>query len=354
VRDQARHLAACLDGVARASLGTTVCEVVVVDDGSHDDSGAVAGRHGARVVRIEGRGPAAARNAGARVARGEALIFLDADCVPEPECFVSLLASLADPCVSGVRGAYASDQRALVARFVQLELEEKQARLAASSEIAVVDTVCAAYRRSVFAASGGFDERFVAPSVEDVELSFRLAAQGHRLVFAPGARVRHQHATDLATYLRRKLRFGFHRAQLYRAYPERLREDGYTPRLMPTQIVLSAVVAALALAGVRSSSARGLAAVATGAFLATALPLASRAWATDRGLALAVPGFLLARSWAQALGLLAGTVVAAAGTRMTAHEPAHVEPQRTAAVAPPARNGQRSSTGEPSRPGVEL
>jgi hypothetical protein len=172
-----------------------------------------------------------------------------------------------------------------------------------------VDTVCAAYRRSIFIEHGGFDERYPSTSAEDVELSFRLAAGGARLVFAPAALVCHDHPEQLGRYLWRKLRFGYYRAQLYRRYPVRLREDGYTPRLMPLQIGLAGFLVAAGLASPWVGLARRVATGTAVAFLAAAVPLAWRAWQTDRSLCIFVPALLLARSLAQGTGLVAGAAV---------------------------------------------
>lgn len=308
-RNAAAELGECLAAVASQGVAD---EVLVVDDGSTDDTAAVAATHGARVLAATGRGPAAARNLGARAACGEIVVFLDADCVPLAGCLRALVAPFADPGVAGVRGAYASTQRALVARFVQLEMEEKQARLARSRQVALVDTACAAYRRTVFLDEGGFDERFPATSAEDAELSFRLVARGARLVYAPGARVRHTHPERLDVYAWRKLRFGFYRARLYRRHPARLREDGYTPRVMPLQIALAGLLcASLAAAAWLPASLPAAGGLAL-AFLASSLPMARRAWAQDRRLALLVPCLLLARSLAQGVGLAAGLAAIAA------------------------------------------
>jgi GT2 family glycosyltransferase len=305
-RDAERSLPATLAALLASDPLEPPAEIVVVDDGSSDRTAAIAERFGARVIRLKGRGPAAARNAGLRAARSDLLVFLDADCRPEPGCLAALLAPFADPAVVGVRGHYSSDQTALVARFTQLELEEKQARLAASQRIAVVDTACAAYRRSALLEHGGFDERYPATSAEDVELSFRLAEAGALLVYAPLARVRHQHAERLSRYLERKLRFGFFRARLYGRYPARLREDGYTPRLMPLQIGLAQLTLLLALVGTRLPRARRWAALGAGAQLLTSVPLIRRALPADVRLAALVPALLFARSLAQGLGLAAG------------------------------------------------
>ncbi len=313
-RNAASDLGECLASILGRSGEPPPREVIVVDDGSTDGTAAMAEARGARVIHLAGLGPAAARNAGARAASGDVLVFLDADCVPEEGCFEALVAPFADPQVAGTRGGYTSRQPGLLPRFVQLEMEEKQSRLAASARVTLLDTACAAYRRDLFLEQGGFDEGLPATSVEDAEFSFRLAAQGRRLVYAPEARVRHRHPEQLGSYLRRKLRFGYYRARLYRRYPGRVREDGYTPRLMPLQIALSGVLAGAAAAGVPFAPARPVAAAAGLLFLATALPLVARAWPGDRGLAVAVPPLLLARSLAQGVGLLAGLASQIAGS----------------------------------------
>src|SRR5271163_3872861 len=79
IRNYAAYLDDCLDSVAAQTFPAT--EVIVVDDHSDDESTQVAQQHrlGALVVQSQGSGASAARNTGARTARGELLAFLDAD-----------------------------------------------------------------------------------------------------------------------------------------------------------------------------------------------------------------------------------------------------------------------------------
>src|SRR5271169_5422493 len=112
--------------IGRAVRALAGHEVIVVDDGSRDATGARAAEAGARVVRLDERGgPARARNAGVRATEAPIVVFTDADCEPLPGFVVALSGPLeADAALTGTKGAYVSEQRSLVARFVQLEYEE--------------------------------------------------------------------------------------------------------------------------------------------------------------------------------------------------------------------------------------
>jgi glycosyltransferase involved in cell wall biosynthesis len=93
--NEERWLGDCLDSLARQSHPDF--EVIVVDDSSRDRTGEIARARGARVVRVERAGAAGARNAGARLATGEILAFLDADELFDPDFLERLIEPFADP-----------------------------------------------------------------------------------------------------------------------------------------------------------------------------------------------------------------------------------------------------------------
>ena len=99
VMDRATELRRCLASLRRISYPASKLEVIVVDDGSRDDSAAVAEELGATVVSSGGRGqgPAVARNRGAAVARGELLAFIDSDCTASPGWLADLVDRFRDP-----------------------------------------------------------------------------------------------------------------------------------------------------------------------------------------------------------------------------------------------------------------
>src|SRR5262245_8427751 len=308
-RDAAATLGECLDALVAEGVPGPTVELIVVDDGSLDETAQLAGRPGTQVLTGGGRGPAAARNLGARRATGEILIFLDADTAPEPGWLREICAPLADPRVVAVKGRYHTRQRSLVARFAQLEFEEQYARLARARRVDFVDTGTAAYRRDAFWAIGGFDEEYPAHSAEDVELGFRLAAKGDLLAFNPRAAVYHRHAEALGAYLLNKARYGYFRVRVYQRHPDKALGDSYTPPLMAAQIALAGAAGLCGLLALgRVRGARWGLGATLGAFTATTVPLAGRAVRQDLGLAGLVPAFVFARAFAQGLGIFAGLV----------------------------------------------
>lgn len=306
-----RCISGCLEALMHQTISPESYEIIVVDDGSTDDTPGVVRRYPVRCLSQSHSGAAAARNLGWRVARGSLILFTDADCTPAPDWIEAMCAPFKDSRVSGVKGIYRTHQRNLVARFVQLEYEEKYQRMERQAAIDFVDTYSAAYRKSVLQAAGGFDVRFPNASVEDQELSFRLAKAGHRLVFQPKAVVYHQHPDTVWKYVRRKFRIGFWKALVHLRHPDKLVRDSHTPQLLKLQMfLLVAGVITLSLACVLGSpTALWLAAVQCALFFATMVPFARRAASSDLAVLPIVPAMLIVRSVALASGLTCGIIV---------------------------------------------
>jgi glycosyltransferase involved in cell wall biosynthesis len=229
-KDAAKTLDRCLQGVLQQNGLNLPYEVIVVDDGSRDDTANIAQHYDVRVHRQPNAGPAAARNAGADLARGDLLVFTDDDCEPTPGWLAALVDALQDSEVVAAKGAYLTRQAAPVARFVQQEYAHKYRRLAQLPYIDFVDTYSAIYRRGVFMQNGGFDTTFTRPSAEDTDLSFRLARKGYKMTFASEAVVYHQHDENLWEYLQRKFGYGYWRSYIYRRMPEKAGVDSHTPQ----------------------------------------------------------------------------------------------------------------------------
>jgi mycofactocin system glycosyltransferase len=227
VRDRTAELDRLLAAVVATAPG--IGGIVVVDDGS-DDPGAterVAAAHGGRVVRHpSSRGPSAARNTGARASTTSVVAFLDSDVVPEPGWLTTLLGHLGDPAVGAVAPrivAWGEDgPENAVSRYERrrssLDLGARPAAVTARSRVAYVPSAALVVRRSAF--GDGFREDM--PVAEDVDLVWRIAAQGWRLRYEPGARVAHEHRAGVRAWLGRKAFYGTGAAPLARRHPRRV------------------------------------------------------------------------------------------------------------------------------------
>ncbi len=323
-RDSAGSIARCVESVReQVDVHGHGVRVVVVDDGSVDDTGRLAEEAGAEVLRAAGEGPAKARNMGVRVADTALVIFTDADCAPRAGFVASLLAAFDDPQVAGAKGAYESEQRSWVARFVQCEYEERYARMARRESIDFIDTYAAAYRRDVFEEVGGFDERYRLPSTEDQELSFRVAERGHRMVFVPEARVGHLHVESVWGYARKKAKIGFYKVATLRRHPGKAVQDSHTPLSLKLQLLLAPAVlfgalGPLALA-LRSSFSESVALAHLSelglwgtlplvGFLVTCLPRWWRVLRRDPAVGVVVPVLILIRAVALGCGVVSGVL----------------------------------------------
>ncbi len=191
VRNDAAHLQRALE----ALRGSTVppLEVIVVDDASSDNSAEIAERHGARVFRnARQSGPARARNLGARMARGEVLLFLDADVCVYPNTLERISAQFAqDPTLDALIGAYDAEPEAPDFLSQYRNLMHCFVHHHARHEASTFWSGCGAIRRHVFLEVGGFDECYRRPSVEDIELGYRLRQRGRKIVLDPTIEVKH-------------------------------------------------------------------------------------------------------------------------------------------------------------------
>jgi cellulose synthase/poly-beta-1,6-N-acetylglucosamine synthase-like glycosyltransferase len=213
-----------------------------------------------------------------------------------------------DPKVAGVKGVYRTKQPHLTARFVQLEFEFKYERMKRQESIVFIDTYSAGYRRQVFIDSGGFDTSFPVAATEDIELSFRLASQGYRMVFNPNAYVYHQHPVSWTDYMKRKFKYAYWGAVVMRRFPDQIVNDSYTPVTQKIQLVL-VPIGLFSLGGSFFSSVWiPIAAIMWIGVALSMVPFAALSIPKDVWATLASPLFLLPRALIQACAVLAGAI----------------------------------------------
>lgn len=300
----ASTLGACLDALLAQTMARDAYEIIVVDDGSTDATRAIAEARGVRVIAQPNAGAGAARNAGANAARGDIIVFLDADSIPDARWLEAMARPFNDANIAGASGEKKTHQKNLWARFVQLEYDFRYDRMAAHGAIDFVDSSTAAYRREIFLASGGFDTQL--KEAEDTDLSFRLAARGCQMTLVRDALVYHTHPTTLGDFLRRKFQYAIGRASVYARMPRKAARDQRTPTWQKIQPVLALGLLVAAGGAIAWQPFAWVALACAALFGVTTVPFTSYCLARDWRVALVAPVTLWLIAYAADAGAFVG------------------------------------------------
>ena len=193
--NRSKKLLDTLNAIEKQTLSKDKYELIVVNDGSTDDTAEVLGNFknntklNMKVIYQKDSGPAASRNTGLKHATGEIIAFTDDDCIPEKDWLKNALKYFKDEQIVGIQGKIYSDiQKKSFFDGAPVTLEEKN--------YVGGKTANMFYRKKIVLEVGGFDERFVMPFGpkkgfrEDTDLAWRVETKG-KIIFAPDVKVYH-------------------------------------------------------------------------------------------------------------------------------------------------------------------
>jgi glycosyltransferase involved in cell wall biosynthesis len=206
VYNGSKFLHRCLDAVFSSSYKRF--DVIVVDDCSTDDSASISRDKGALVLSTKTQsGPAAARNLAAETARGPVLMFVDADVVVKPDTLGQVAERFQNqPEISALFGSYddAPAEQNFLSQYKNLQhhFVHQNSR----SEASTFWSGLGAIRRDVFAEHGGFDcKKFAVPSIEDIDLGFRLRRSGRQILLDANIQAKHLKKWEITSHLRTEI-----------------------------------------------------------------------------------------------------------------------------------------------------
>ncbi len=213
------QLASCLKSLCRLNYPSNKFEVILVNDGGNTPTDDVISTFNDRtnitVVNQTNKGPASARNNGARSANGEFLAFTDDDCLPEPNWLIALGDCLRDnpECIVGgstvnlLHDNLYSTASQLICElaYKHYNADHKQSTFFCSNNTAL--------SKQKFLEIGGFDESF--KTAEDRELCKRWLNNGLKMIFVPDAMIFHAHRLSLVTFIKQHFNYGRGSFQFY-------------------------------------------------------------------------------------------------------------------------------------------
>ncbi|MEA2307605.1 MAG: hypothetical protein QOH43_4885 [Solirubrobacteraceae bacterium] len=215
----------CLAGVR--ALRYPRVEVIVVDDGSSDDSEAIARAAGVTVISTPNQGLSAARNTGLELARGELVAYLDDDARPDPDWLTYLAAAFAATGHAAIGGPNLPppDETGTAACVANTPGGPVHV-LVSDTEAEHLPGCNMAFRRDALRAIGGFDPQFRVAG-DDVDVCWRLHDAGQTLGFHPAAMVWHRRRATVRRFWRQQRGYGRAEALLERKWPERYNLTGH-------------------------------------------------------------------------------------------------------------------------------
>jgi glycosyltransferase involved in cell wall biosynthesis len=213
----------CIEAVRSQRFPKEQREIIIVDDGSRDNTGAIARRYSdVRVITQPNAGAAAARNRGWRASNGRWIAFLDSDCVPSRGWLAALHETVtasgnANPPLGAAGKTLGLDSGSEAARFADLIGSLDAERYLSHPRWPFAPSCNLMYRRAALEACDGFDERFITYEACDLHTRL-LASDPGNFTYVARAVVWHRHRSSWKAYWKQQVAYGAGYAQFARRY----------------------------------------------------------------------------------------------------------------------------------------
>lgn len=215
----AKTIGQCLEAVFKQKY--PIAEVIVVDDGSTDESSKIISRYPVRLLsHASNQGLAAARNTAIKNAKGDFIACVDADCCPNPDWLSILMQEFNGQRIAAAGGRLAEDSpETIFDEWRLLRMKQHWGESNAAPDFLFGSN--AVFRRDSLLKAGLYDEKYHS-NYEDVDICNKLREKGYSFVYEPKAIVYHLRKDDIRSLLNTywKWNFEYYRKEEYYANPD--------------------------------------------------------------------------------------------------------------------------------------
>ena len=218
--NEGNNIFSCVNSLKAQNLPRNDYEIIVVDNNSTDNTLEILKNLGVIQTVEDEKGPAAAKNAGIPLAKGNIIAFIDGDCIATKDWLKNIASGFEKSdvgCVAGGITAMEDDNLSPLERFLIKKGHLSQAQHIENSFLPFAATANAAYRKEVFDRIGLFDEGLLIG--EDADLSWRMQLfTDYKLRYVPDAAVFHPYESKPKELFRQKRRHAYGSVMLYKKY----------------------------------------------------------------------------------------------------------------------------------------
>ncbi len=225
--NSSKTLSYAVKGALNQNYPSDKFEIIVVDDGSTDNTGRLVEHFNVKYIYKENGGPAEARNLGAEKGGGDIVAFLDSDCIPRKNWLMKMVNGYTDNLIVCVGSRYGiANKESFLACCIYFEFLIRYRRMPRHPKF--LGSHGYSFKKDIFYELGGYNTEYKMASHEDNDLAYRISRSGYLSFFDKSNIVEHFFPESLLKYLRVQFWHGYWRMKLYRDHPKLVTGDDYS------------------------------------------------------------------------------------------------------------------------------
>ena len=195
----------CLEAIFNSNFKNF--EVIVISDNSTDNSVGIAKQYQCKIIELpENKGPAFARNEGAKISEGDILLFVDSDVIIKKDALNYLSEKFLQNEIDAIQGIYSHEPtyKSIITQY-QMSYNCYYIWPENKKYASTLSTCCLGIRKKIFLNLKGFNVNFKRPSAEDEEFGYFLIDKGYKILILRELNVEHRVNYNLKHFIKKKI-----------------------------------------------------------------------------------------------------------------------------------------------------